>query len=150
MKGELYPVRHKIRVSCCSRNTIDNVGNPNWHRLFATLLTRFWWERMSFDCKVYCSNCVVCNRAKPSRQGSSSLSSLGVPNYLWEIARMDFVTNLPKSSKFNFSAILILVCYLTKIAPFVPCHKEITTKESVDLFIDSCSKFSWCSQSHYI
>ncbi len=24
---------------------------------------------------------------------------------------------------------------------FVPCHKEITTKETVDLFIDNCYKF---------
>jgi hypothetical protein len=29
----------------------DNVGHPNWGRLLANLLKRFWWERMSFDCK---------------------------------------------------------------------------------------------------
>ena len=55
----------------------DNVGHPNWRRL---LLKRFWWERMSFDCKAHCSNYVVFNRAKPSRHDSSSLSLLGVPN----------------------------------------------------------------------
>jgi len=46
--------------------------------------------------KAHCSNCVVCNRAKPSRHGSSSLSPLDVPNYPWEIIGMDFVTDLPK------------------------------------------------------
>ncbi len=38
----------------------DNAGHPNRRRLLATLLKRFWWERMSFDCKAHCSNCVVC------------------------------------------------------------------------------------------
>jgi len=65
---------------------------------------------MSFDCKAHCSKCVVCNRAKPSRHGSSSLSPLSVPNYPWEIVGIYFVTDLPKSSKYNFFAILILVC----------------------------------------
>jgi hypothetical protein len=118
----------------------DNVGLPIWRRLLATLLKSFWWERMSFDCKTHCSNCVVCNRAKPSRQNFSSLSPLGVPNYPWEIDGMDFVTDLPKSSKYNFIAILILVCHMTKMTHFVPSHKEITAKGTVDLFIDKCYK----------
>jgi len=95
---------------------------------------------MSFDCKTHCSNCVVCNRAKQSRQGSSSLSPLGVPNYPWEIVGMDFVTNLPKSSEYNFTGILILVCHLTKMAHFVPCHKEVTSEKTADLFIENCYK----------
>ena len=84
---------------------------------------------MSFDCKTSCSNCVVCNRAKPSIQGSSSLSPLGVPSYFGEIFGMDFVTDLSKSSKNSFTVVLILVCHLTKMAHFVPCHKEITKEE---------------------
>jgi len=96
----------------------DNVGHFNWRRLLATFLKRFWWERMSFDCKAHCSTCVMCNRAKPSRQGSSSLSPLGVPNHPWEIVSIEFVTDLPKSSKFNFTAFQILVCHLTKNGSF--------------------------------
>jgi len=93
---------------------------------------------MSLDCKAHSSNYVICNRAKPSTQGSSSLSPLGVPKYPWEIVGMVFVTDLPKSFKNNFTAILILVCHLTKMAHFVPCHKEITAKDTVDLFIENC------------
>jgi hypothetical protein len=54
---------------------------------------------------------------------------------------MDFVTDLPKSSKHNFTAILIRVCHLTKMVHFVPCHKEITVaKETDELFIDNIYK----------
>jgi hypothetical protein len=98
---------------------------------------------MSFDCKAHCSNCVVCNKAKPSRQGFSSLSHLGVPNYPWGIVGMDFVTDLFKSSKSNLTAIFILVCHLTKMVHFVPCHKDITSKDTVDLFIDNCYKLHY-------
>jgi hypothetical protein len=68
------------------------------------------------------------------------LYPFGVPYYPWEIAGMDFVTDLPKISKHNFTAILILVCHLTKMTYFVPCHKEITIRETVDLIIDNCYK----------
>ncbi len=91
---------------------------------------------MSFDFKVHCSNCVACNRAKPSRHGSLSLSPLGVSNYKSEIIGMNYVTDLPKSSKLNFSAIMILVCHLTKMAYF----SLVTTKETADLFTDNCYK----------
>jgi len=39
---------------------------------------------------------------------------------------MDFVTNLPKSVQLQYIVILILVCNLTKMTHFVPCHKEVT------------------------
>ena len=68
------------------------------------------------------------------------MSPLGVDNYPWEIVGMDFVTELPKNSKKKFIAILILVCHLTKMAHFVPCHKEITAKDNANLFIDKCYK----------
>jgi hypothetical protein len=32
-----------------------------------------------------------------------------------------------------------MVCHLTNMAPFVPCHKQITAKKSSELFIDN-----WC------
>ena len=93
---------------------------------------------MSFDCRAHRSNCVTCNRAKPSRHGSLSLSPLGILDNLRGIFGTDFVTDLPKISKFNFTPILIFVFNLTKIANFVPFHKEIKVEEIVDLFIDNC------------
>jgi hypothetical protein len=92
---------------------------------------------MSFDCKKHCSNCVVCNRAKPSRQGSASLSPLGVPEYPWEVVGMDSITNLPLSSKLQYTAILILVCH-KKMAHFVPCHREVIVEDTSDLFVENC------------
>jgi hypothetical protein len=83
---------------------------------------------------------VICNRAKPDRKGGASLQPLGVPEYPWEIVGIDYVTDLPKSGSFGHTAVFIMVCHLTKMAHFVPCHKEITAEESAVLFIDNCYK----------
>ncbi len=32
----------------------DNVGHFNHRRFLATLLKRYWWDKMAFDCKTYC------------------------------------------------------------------------------------------------
>jgi hypothetical protein len=93
---------------------------------------------MSFDCKNHCSNCVVCNSAKPIRQGSACLSPLDVPGYPWEVVGMDFVIDLTKNLNLQYTNILILVCHLTKMAHLVPCHKEITVEETTIFFIDNC------------
>ncbi len=116
----------------------DNASHPNYRRLMASLLKRFWWDKMMFDCKSHCQQCLVCKRAKPDRRGGAALQPLGIPNYPWEIVGIDYVTDLPKSGTCGYTAVFIMVCHLTKMAHFVPCHKEITAEESADLFINDC------------
>jgi hypothetical protein len=116
----------------------DNCGHSNYRRVLASLLKRFWWDKMAFDCKAYCRNCIVCNRAKPDRRGMAMLHPLGVPEYPWEIVGIDYVTDLPKSGVHGYTSVFIMVCHLTKMAHFVPCHKEITAEESSELFVDHC------------
>ena len=69
---------------------------------------------MSLDCKALFSNCIVCNHAKPNRQGSSSLFLLRAPEYTWGIVGMDFVIDFTIRSKFHFTTILVFICHFTK------------------------------------
>ena len=64
------------------------------------------------------------------------MQPLGIPEHSWEIVGIDYVTDLPKSGTDGYTSIFIMACHLTKMAIFVPCHKEITSKESADLFIN--------------
>jgi hypothetical protein len=73
---------------------------------------------------------VICNRAKPDRRGGASLQPLKNLEYPWEIVGIDYITDLPKSGLYGHTYILIMVCHLTKMAHFVPCHNEITAEES--------------------
>ena len=86
------------------------------------------------DCKEYVDKCIVCNRAKPDRRGSAPVNPLPVPAYPWEVVGVDYVTNLPKSGKSKYTAVMIVVCHLTKMAHFIPCTDEVTAEESADLF----------------
>ncbi len=104
----------------------DNAGHSNHCRVLATLLKRYWWDKMAFDCKAYCQNCIVCNRANPDRRGASSLHPLGVLEYPWEIVGNDYVKDLPKRGSNCYTSVYIMVCNLTKMTHFVPCHKDIT------------------------
>ena len=60
----------------------DNIGHPNYHRLMDSLLKRYWCDKTTLDCKLYCQHCVICNRAKTDRKGGASLQPLGIHEYL--------------------------------------------------------------------
>jgi len=62
----------------------------------------------------------------------------GIPEYPWEIVGIDYVTDPPESGLYGHTSVFIMVCHLTKMVHFVPCHKEITAKKSADLFISNC------------
>jgi hypothetical protein len=66
------------------------------------------------------------------------LHSLGVPEYPWEIFGFDYIIDLPKSSSYGHTTVVIMACYRTKMAHRVPCHKEITAEESIGLCISNC------------
>ena len=51
---------------------------------------------------------------------------------------MDYVTCLPKSGKASYTAVMIIVDHLTRMAHFIPCHDEITAEESAELFVHHC------------
>ena len=57
------------------------------------------------------------------------MQPLGILEYPLEIGGIDYVTDLPKSGIDGYTTVFIMVCYLTKMAHFVPCHKELTTEE---------------------
>jgi hypothetical protein len=88
---------------------------------------------------------VICNRAKLDRRVGASLHPLGIPEYPWDFYGIDYVTNLPKSGANGYTSVFIMVYHLTKMANFVPCHKEITAKESGDLFTSMFLQITWCS-----
>jgi len=63
------------------------------------------------------------------------LQPLGIHEHPWEIVGIDYATELPKSGLYGHTNVFSMVCHLTKMSHFVPCYKEITIKESTDLFI---------------
>ena len=74
------------------------------------------------------------------------MQTLGFLEYPWEIVGIEYVTDLRKSGTYSYRTVLIMVCHRTKMAHFIPCHKEITAVESADLFICNCYKLHRVSE----
>jgi hypothetical protein len=53
---------------------------------------------------------------------------------------MDFITDLPPSSRHSYDAVLVVVCRLTKMAHFIPCTKTTTAEATARLVLDHVVK----------
>ena len=71
----------------------------------ASLLKRYWWDKMTFDCNSYCQHCVICNGAKPGRRDRASLQPMEIPKYPWEIVGVAYVTDLLKSGLNGYTSV---------------------------------------------
>ena len=95
---------------------------------------QFYWPGMRRFVNRYVFNCVICRRAKPSRQEPSGhLHPLQIPERPWSSISMDFITGLPVSDGHN--SILVVVDRFSKMSHFIPCSDSITAKELSFLFL---------------
>ena len=53
---------------------------------------------------------------------------------------IDYVIDLPKNCTYGETTVFIVVCHLTRMAHFVPYHKEIMAEEPARIFISNCYK----------
>jgi hypothetical protein len=58
------------------------------------------------------------------------------PSQPWEGVTMNFVTGLPESTASAYTGILVVVDRLTKMAIYLPCHKDIDSPELARMFFD--------------
>jgi transposase InsO family protein len=109
-------------------------GHPGVHKTIELISRDFHWKGLDQMVRRYIRGCDTCARAKPSRHAPYGLlQPLPVPSGRWEDISVDFITDLPTSN--NFDAIAVFKCRLTKRAHFLACTKEITSKETADLFL---------------
>jgi len=104
-------------------------------KAYAQVRNLLYWPRMKKDIETYVRSCDSCQRNKPFRQvAKAPIQLLPVPSKPWEIISMDFITNLPKSS--GYDSILVVVCYLTKMAHFIATKTTATAVDVAQTFID--------------
>ncbi|KAH7427492.1 hypothetical protein KP509_10G046600 [Ceratopteris richardii] len=81
--------------------------------------------------------CDTCNRSKvPRHKPHGILQPLPIPERPWASLSMDFITDLPKSDKYD--VILVIVDRFTKMAHFIPTTKAITCAATARLFLSLC------------
>jgi hypothetical protein len=83
----------------------------------------------------YIVNCLECQKVKAEhRHLVGLLHPLPIPEWKWEVVKMDFITKLPRTRKQHYS-IMVVVEKLTKASHFIPV--KLTHKETnvVDIYM---------------
>ena len=84
----------------------------------------------------FVSSCLVCQQTKyMTTKQSGSLQPLPIPAAPWTELSMDFIIGLPNSA--GYSAILVVVDRLTKVAHFSSLKSGFTAKSVAEIFMNS-------------
>jgi len=117
----------------------DNPESGHFGALKTTELVSRDFYRPAMDSHVrrYVSGCEVCHRIKAPRHARHGINlPLEAPSRPWEGVTMDFITDLPESTRSGYTGILVIVDRLTKMAIYLPCRKDIDSPELARLFFE--------------
>ena len=82
----------------------------------------------------YVSTCNLCLRTKLIRQTLvGKLHPLQIPDSWWDMLSVDFIMELPLSSRHD--AVMIVVDSVSKWAHFIPTHMTVTAERVARLFL---------------
>ena len=115
-------------------HSVPYAGHPGVQRTLIKIREAFFWKGMTRDVREYVEQCPICQTEKSDhRRQAGPLQPLQVPERKWQEIALDWVTNLPVSSKEN-DAIMTVVDRATKMAYFLPCKTTMTAYQAAKLY----------------
>ena len=103
-------------------------------KMYLAVSDCFYWPKMRGTVEKYTVSCDACQRTKPSRQlPGGLLHPMPVPVQRWEYVTLDFLTKLPLTKR-GHTAIMAVMCKLSKRAIFVPTTDEADAPQTAHLF----------------
>jgi len=88
-------------------------GHPGHWKTLELVSRNYWWPQMSRYIRQYISTCDLCLRTKPIRQVPvDKLHPLQILDSRWDMLSVDFVMELPLSSRHN--AVMTVVDSVSK------------------------------------
>jgi len=95
---------------------------------------KYYWPKMRETIKQYVKSCDICQLTKVVRHVPYGLMKPNeAPNRPLKSISMDFITELPPSA--GADAVVIVIDRLTKMAHFIPCTKNMQSKQFQEPFI---------------
>jgi Integrase zinc binding domain/Integrase core domain len=109
-------------------------GHFGQNKTLALIRRDYTWPALRSFVIDFCKSCTTCLHLKSQRHRPySTLQQLPIPEQPWNSISMDFIEQLLASS--GFTAILVVVCCLTKQSIFIPTYNTITSADLACLFI---------------
>lgn len=110
-------------------------GHPGQAKTFELVTRNYSWPGLRKYIREYVAGCDQCARCKPARHKPyGELQPLPVPDAPWVSVSLDFVVQLPVSR--GYTAILVVVDRLTKMAHFIPTVNEVDAPLTAQLYLD--------------
>ena len=110
------------------------MGYPGRWKTLELVFRNYWWPQMSRYIRQYVSTCDLCLRTKPIRQALvDKLHPLRILNSRWDTLSVDFVVELPLSSRHD--AVMTVVDSVSKRAHFILTHMTVTAEGAARLFL---------------
>ena len=97
------------------------------------------WPALRQDVEEYVRNCPVCQRTKAPRQlPAGQLSSLPIPDNIWEEIALDFIVKLPptKIRGTVFDSILVVVDRFSKMSLYIPACESWKAPDFASVFFE--------------
>ncbi len=113
-------------------------GHSGVSRTIRSLIRHgLWWPSFRSDARTYVRNCAMCQRNKVLPFSLETLlNPLPVPERLWQVATMDFITDLPLTAM-GHDALLVIVDKLSKYCILIPTTKTAGAEVTADLVFDN-------------
>ena len=103
--------------------------------MYHDLPHQYYWSGMKQQFKDFVRRCLKCQKVKAKHQRPVGLlQSLEVAEWKWEHITMNFVTDLPRTSR-GHDAVWVIVDRLTKSAHFLSVRITFTLEEFCRLYI---------------
>jgi len=135
-RGKIYvpqsPDLRRQIVALCHNTHV--AGHPRCWKTLELVSQNYWWPQMSRYISQYVSTCDLCFWTKPWRHSPvGELQPLSIPDAWWDTLSVDFVVELPESSRHD--AVMTIVDSVSKRVHFVPTHTMVTAEGAARLFL---------------
>ena len=110
-------------------HSIPYNAHPRIQRTLGKVRKSFFWKGISGHVREFVENCPVRQMEKSDHTLSKGkLQSTHIPETKWSEISIDFITNLPMSSR-NRDNVLMVVDKATRMVHLAPCSKSINATD---------------------
>ena len=132
----IIPDDKALKTTLCERHH-DSVysAHPGRDKMYQQMKRYYYWPDMFSDIAAYVQRCQVCQVVKDQNQRHQGLlKPLPVPRGPWEEIGMDFIVELPATSK-KHTLIIVFVDRLTKMVHVAPASTPCDAHKTACMFI---------------
>ncbi|MBW0533907.1 hypothetical protein O181_073622 [Austropuccinia psidii MF-1] len=112
-------------------------GNLSEDRTLERVKICSWWPNWKKNVAEYCQTCYRCQKENGvTGKKFGMMIQIQEPKSLWEIAHMDWATDLPPGGDRIYNACLVLVDRYRRTQMLLPFHKDDTCMDTAIMILN--------------